>query len=71
MSNDICLYIQNNKTSPVFIILYVNDLVISREYIVDFNKVKMLFSCKSEMKDSTKQLKNQYKIIVTTPTSSS
>mgnify|MGYP006872741874 FL=1 len=42
MSNDISLYIQNNKTSPVFIILYVNDLVISREYIVDFNKVKML-----------------------------
>ena len=38
MLNDISLYIRNYKTSMIFIILYVNDLVISGEYIIELQR---------------------------------
>ena len=45
------LYIQSDSESPIVIILYVDDLVIGGEHLVDINKVKSLLSDKFEMMD--------------------
>ena len=45
------LYVRNNSGSPIIIILYVNDLVIGVEKLVDMNNVKTLRSGKFEMTD--------------------
>ena len=43
------LYVRSDSASPIVIILYVNDLVIGGEHLVDINKVKFLLSDKFEM----------------------
>ena len=42
-------YIRSDSKNPIVIILYVNDLVIGGEHLVDINKVKFLLSDKFEM----------------------
>ena len=42
---------RRNFESPIFIILYVDDVVIGGEQLVNINKVKSLLSGKFEMKD--------------------
>ena len=49
--SDHSLYIRSNSESPIVIILYVDDLVIQGEIMVDINKVKSLLSNKFEMTD--------------------
>ena len=49
--SDNSLYIRSDFKRPVVIILYVDDLVIGGENLVDINKVKSLFSGKFEMMD--------------------
>ena len=49
--SDNSLFIRNNSSGLIFIIIYVDDLMIGREYLADINKVKMLLSGKFEMKD--------------------
>ena len=49
--SDNSLYIRNDSASPILIILYVDDLVIGGEHLVDINKVKSLLSDKFEMTD--------------------
>ena len=49
--SDNSLYEQNDSGSPIVIILYVDDLVIGGESLVDINKVKSLLSNKFEMMD--------------------
>ena len=50
MSNfDNSLYVRSNSGSPIFIILYMDDLVIGSEELVDINKVKSLLSSKFKM----------------------
>ena len=44
------LYVRSDS-SPIVIILYVDDLVIGGEHLVDINKVTSLLSNKFEMKD--------------------
>ena len=44
-------YIQNNHKSPIFIILYVDDLVISGESLAKTHKTKKLLSEKFKMKE--------------------
>ena len=48
--SDNSLYVRSDS-SPIVIILYVNDLVIGAEHLVDINKVKSLLSSKFEMID--------------------
>ena len=45
------LYIRNESNNPIFIILYVDDLVIGGKDLVEINKVKSLLSNRFEMKD--------------------
>ena len=45
------LYVRSNSESRIVIILYVDDMVIGGEHIVDINKVKSLLSGKFEMTD--------------------
>ena len=50
MSNfDNSLYVRNDSQSRILIILYVDDLVIGGESLVDINKVKFLLFGKFEM----------------------
>ena len=49
--SDNSLYIRSDSASPLVIILYVDDLVIGGEHLVDINKVKTLLSDKFEMTD--------------------
>ena len=49
--SDNSLYIRSDFESPIVIILYVDDLVIGGEHLVDINKVKYLLSGKFEMTD--------------------
>ena len=42
--SDNSLYIRSDSTSPLVIILYVDDLVIGGEHLIDINKVKYLLS---------------------------
>ena len=49
--SDNSLYVINDFESPIFIILYMNDLVIGDEHLGDSNKVKFLLSNKFEMTD--------------------
>ena len=49
--SDNSLYIRSDSTSPIVIILYVDDLVIGGEDLVEINRVKSLLSDKFEMKD--------------------
>ena len=51
MSKSDNFYIRSDSESPIVIILYVDDLVIGGEHLVDINKVKSLLSDKFEMKD--------------------
>ena len=48
---DNSLFFRNNSSAIIFIIIYVNDLVIDREHLADINKVKMLLFGKFKMKD--------------------
>ena len=48
---DNSLYIRSDSASPIIIILYVDDLVIGGEHLIDINKVKSLLSEKFEMMD--------------------
>ena len=48
---DNSLYIHNCPKSMVFIILYVDNLVINRENLTEIQKIKKLLSKKFEMKD--------------------
>ena len=48
---DNSLYVRSDSESPIVIILYVDDLVIGGEHLVDINKVKSLLSSKFEMTD--------------------
>ena len=48
---DNSLYVRSDSGSPIFIMLYVDDLVIGGEHLVDINKVKSLLSSKFEMAD--------------------
>ena len=48
------LLIRKNFSGLLFIIIYVDDLVIGGEHLVDINKVKMLLFGKLEMKDMNK-----------------
>ena len=48
---DNSLYVRSDSGSPIFIMLYVDDLVIGCEHLVDINKVKSLFCNKFEMMD--------------------
>ena len=48
--SDNSLYVRSNS-SLIFIILYVDDLVIGGEHLVNINKVKSLLSRKFEMTD--------------------
>ena len=43
------LYVRRNSERPIFIILYVDDLVIGGEQSVDINKVKSLLFSKFEI----------------------
>ena len=45
------LYVRSDSRSLIFIILYVDGLVIGGEHLVDINKVKSLLSNKFEMMD--------------------
>ena len=49
--SDNSLYVRSDSESPIVIILYVDDLVIGGEHLVDINKVKSLLSNKFEMTD--------------------
>ena len=49
--SDNSLYVRRNFESLIFIILYVDDLVIGGEELADINKVKSLLFGKFEMKD--------------------
>ena len=49
--SDNSLYIRSDSASPIVIILYVDDLVIGGEHLIDINKVKSLLSDKFEMTD--------------------
>ena len=49
--SDNSLYIRNNPKSPVFLILYVDDLVIGGESLTETQKIKKLLLEKFEMKD--------------------
>ena len=49
--SDNSLYVRSNSKSPIIIILYVDDLVIGGEHLVNINKVKSLLSNKFEMTD--------------------
>ena len=49
--SDNSLYVRSNSKSPIIIILYVDDLVIEGEHLIDINKVKSLLSNKFEMTD--------------------
>ena len=48
--SDNSLYVRSDS-SPIVIILYMDDLVIGGEHLVDINKVKSLLSSKFEMTD--------------------
>ena len=50
-SNNLLL-IRNNSSGLIFIIIYVDNLVIGGEHLADINKVKMLLFGKFEMKDT-------------------
>ena len=50
-SNNSGVYVRSDYGSPIVIILYVDDLVIGGEHLVDINKVKSLLSNKFEMTD--------------------
>ena len=49
--SDASLYIRNESDIPIFIILYVDDLVIGGKDLAEINKVKSLLSDRLEMKD--------------------
>ena len=49
--SDNALYVSSDSENLIVIILYVNDLVIGGEHVVDINKVKSLLSSKLEMID--------------------
>ena len=49
--SDNSLYIRSDSESLIVIILYVDDLVIRGEHLVDIKKVKSLLSEKFEMMD--------------------
>ena len=49
--SDNSLYIRSGSKSPIVIILYVDDLVIGGEHLVEINRVKFLLSDKFEMTD--------------------
>ena len=49
--SDNFLFIQSNCIGKIFIIIYVDDLVIGGEHIADINNIKMLHFSKFEMKD--------------------
>ena len=49
--SDNSLYIRRDSENPIVIILYVDDLVIKEENLVDINKVKSLLFGKFEMTD--------------------
>ena len=45
------LFIRRDSKGQIFIIIYVDDLVIGGEHIADINNIKMLLSGKLKMKD--------------------
>ena len=47
--SDNSLYIRSSSESPIVIILYVDDLVIGGEHLININKVKSLLSDNFEM----------------------
>ena len=49
--SDNSLYVRNESKSPIVIILYMDDMVVGGEHLVDINKVKSLLSNKFEMTD--------------------
>ena len=49
--SDNSLYVRSDSESSIVIILYVDDLVIGGEHLIDINKVKSLLSNKFEMTD--------------------
>ena len=49
--SDNSLFIRSDSESSIVIILYVDDLVIRGEHLVDINKVKVLLSSEFEMTD--------------------
>ena len=49
--SDNSLNVRGKSENLIFIILYVDDLVISGEWLININKVKSLISGKFEMKD--------------------
>ena len=49
--SDNSLYIRSDSTSPIVIIIYVDDLVIGGEHLLEINRVKFLLSDKFEMTD--------------------
>ena len=49
--SDNSLYVRSDSGSPIVIILYVDDVVIWDEHLVDINKVNSLLSNKFEMPD--------------------
>ena len=49
--SDTTLYIRHGSDNPIFIILYVDDLVIGGKDIAEINKIKSLLSGRFEMKD--------------------
>ena len=51
VKSDNSLYVRSDSGNPIVIILYVDDLVIGGEHLVDINKVKSLLSRKFEMMD--------------------
>ena len=48
---DNSLYIRSDSASLIVIIIYVDDLVIGGEHLIDINKVNSLLSDKFEMMD--------------------
>ena len=49
--SDNSLFIQSDARGHVLIIIYVDDLVIGGEHLVDIDHIKKLLSCLFEMKD--------------------
>ena len=48
------MFIQSDSIGQVFIIIYVDDLVIGGEHLADIQHIKKLLSSRFEMKDMTK-----------------
>ena len=52
--SDNSLFIQGTSSGQIFLIIYIDNLVISGKHLVDINKVKMLLLGKFKMKDMNK-----------------